>query len=128
MPNKTNPGEEGQMLLEKVRELIKKEGGAEGPRMSKEEEIEKYLLPALDKFRGILKYLYEPFTYDSAGFVTGLKNTVLNKIGNVAKNVTERSFMRQQKFNDSVYAMLMNLHKENRELRERIEKLEKNDK
>lgn len=123
--SKTNPEKEGELLMVKVQELIKKEGGAETPRLSKDEEIEKYLLPALDRFRGTLKFVYEPFTYKSSNPIVQLKNTALNKIGNVARNVTEKSFMRQQKYNDSVYTMLLNLYKENKELKEKIEKLEK---
>ncbi len=115
---------EGEKLLEKVRKLLAEEGFSSSEKIEIENEIETYLLPSLDKFREVQRFIYEPFLYEKAGFLNKLKNLVLGKIGNVSRNVVERSVMRQQKYNDNVYILLMHLYKKNRELEKRLKKLE----
>ncbi len=115
---------EGDELLEKVRELLKHEGISSSNKVEIENEIESYLLPSLDKFREVQRFIYEPFLYDKEGVISKLKNRILNKIGNVSRNVVERSIMRQQKYNDNVYILLMHLYKKNQELEERLKSLE----
>jgi len=115
---------EGEELLRKVRELLKHEGVSSSDKIEIENEIESYLLPSLDKFREVQRFIYEPFLYDKEGVVSKLKNQILNKIGNVSRNVIERSIMRQQKYNDNVYILLMHLYKKNQELEERLKSLE----
>ncbi|HRO65336.1 MAG TPA: hypothetical protein PKU78_03895, partial [Candidatus Dojkabacteria bacterium] len=68
--------------------------------------------------------IYEPFLFEKSGIIGKLKNLTLGKIGNVARNVVEKSVMRQQKFNDNSYTLLMHLYNENRDLKERLDKLE----
>lgn len=115
---------EGEELLKKVKELLKYEGVPSSDKIEIENEIESYLLPSLDKFREVQRFIYEPFLYDKEGVVSKLKNQILNKIGNVSRNVVERSIMRQQKYNDNVYILLMHLYKKNQELEERLKSLE----
>lgn len=134
MSNQTSrPVAEGEKLLEKVRNLLKSEGVSSRDKIEVENEIESYLLPALDKFREVQRFIYEPFLYEKSGFVGKSKNKVLNRMGNVSRNVVEKSVMRQQKYNDNVYILLMHLYNKNRDLEERLAKLEnqkpaKNDK
>jgi len=134
MSNQTSrPVAEGEKLLEKVRNLLKNEGVSSRDKIEVENEIESYLLPALDKFREVQRFIYEPFLYEKSGFVGKSKNKVLNRMGNVSRNVVEKSVMRQQKYNDNVYILLMHLYNKNRDLEERLAKLEnqkpaKNDK
>lgn len=114
----------GEKLLEKVRKLLASEGVSSGDKIEIEDEIESYLLPSLDKFREVQRFIYEPFLYEKAGFVGKLKNLILGKVGNISRNVVERSVMRQQKYNDNVYILLMHLYERNRELEKRLKKLE----
>lgn len=111
-------------MLEKVRKLLASEGVSSGDKIEIEDEIESYLLPSLDKFREVQRFIYEPFLYEKAGFVGKLKNLILGKVGNISRNVVERSVMRQQKYNDNVYILLMHLYERNRELEKRLKKLE----
>lgn len=120
----SQPVIEGDELLKKVRELLKHEGISSSNKVEIENEIESYLLPSLDKFREVQRFIYEPFLYDKEGVISKLKNRILNKIGNVSRNVVERSIMRQQKYNDNVYILLMHLYKKNQELEERLKSLE----
>lgn len=115
---------EGDELLKKVRELLKHEGISSSNKVEIENEIESYLLPSLDKFREVQRFIYEPFLYDKEGVISKLKNQILNKIGNISRNVVERSIMRQQKYNDNVHILLMHLYKKNQELEERLKSLE----
>ena len=114
----------GEELLEKVRKLLKSEGVNSRNKVEVENEVEEYLLPAMDKFRDVQRFLYEPFLNSKSGFVGKFKIVLLSKMGNVARNVVERSFARQQKYNDNVYTMLMHLYTENRELKKRVSDLE----
>jgi hypothetical protein len=114
----------GEELLEKVRNLLKSEGVNSRNKLEVENEVEEYLLPAMDKFRDVQRFVYEPFLHSKAGFKGKIKTLVLSKMGNVARNVVERSFARQQKYNDNVYTMLMHLYTENRELKKRVSDLE----
>lgn len=114
----------GEELLEKVRNLLKSEGVNSRNKVEVENEVEEYLLPAMDKFRDVQRFLYEPFLNSKSGFVGKFKIVLLSKMGNVARNVVERSFARQQKYNDNVYTMLMHLYTENRELKKRVSDLE----
>lgn len=125
MSNQTSrPVAEGEKLLEKVKRLLKSEGVSARDKIEVENEIESYLLPSLDKFREVQRFIYEPFLYEKAGFIGKLKNKILNKIGNVSRNVVEKSVMRQQKYNDNVYILLMHLYNKNRDLEEKLAKLE----
>ena len=124
---KDGPVNKGVNLLERVRQLLKKEGIMTRDKIEIENEVESYLLPALDKFREVQRFIYEPFLYEKSGFIGKLKNKILGKIGNVSRNVVEKGFMRQQKYNDNVYVLLMYLYKQNKELAERLNKLEKKD-
>ena len=112
----------------RVRELLKNEGDGQRAKIQVENEVEDYLIPALDKYREVQRYIFEPFLHSKAGVVGRFKLLVLGKIGNVTRNVVERSFIRQQKFNDNTFTMLINLYNENRELKERILQLEKGSK
>jgi len=114
----------GEQLLDRVRQVLKKEGLSTQDKVELENEVETYLLPALDKFRDAGRFIYEPFLFEKSGIIGKLKNLTLGKIGNVARNVVEKSVMRQQKFNDNSYTLLMHLYNENRELKERVDKLE----
>lgn len=118
----------GEELLEKVRNLLKSEGVNSRNKLEVENEVEEYLLPAMDKFRDVQRFVYEPFLHSKAGFIGKIKTVVLSKMGNVARNVVERSFARQQKYNDNVYTMLMHLYTENRELKKRVSDLESSNK
>lgn len=104
--------------------LLKSEGVSSRNKVEVENEIEEYLLPAMDKFRDVQRFIYEPFLHTKVGFLGRMKTVVLSKIGNVARNVVERSFARQQKYNDNVYTMLMHLYTENRELKKRVTDIE----
>lgn len=116
---------EGEKLLAKVKNLLANEGISSRDKIEIENEIESYLLPSLDKFREVQRFIYEPFLYEKSGFVGKLKNKVLGKIGNVSRNVVEKSVMRQQKYNDNVYILLMHLYNKNRDLEEKLAKLER---
>ena len=114
----------GEQLLNKIKDVLKREGVTGRKKLEIENEVETYLLPALDKFRDSGRFIYEPFIHEKAGFVGKLKNLLLGKIGNISRNVVERSVMRQQKFNDNAYTMMMHLYNQNRELKERLDKLD----
>lgn len=118
----------GEELLEKVRKLLKSEGVNSRNKVEVENEIEEYLLPAMDKFRDVQRFVYEPFLNTKSGLLGKIKTVMLSKMGNVARNVVERSFARQQKYNDNVYTMLMHLYTENRELKKRVSDLESSNK
>lgn len=115
----------GKELLKKVRALLKSEGVTSSEKLQVENEIESYLLPVLDKFREVQHLIYEPFLYEESGVIKKLKNKILEKVGNVTRNVVEKSFMRQQKYNDSVHTLLIHLYTKNRELEDRLQKLER---
>lgn len=118
----------GEELLEKVRKLLKSEGVNSRNKVEVENEIEEYLLPAMDKFRDVQRFVYEPFLNTKSGLLGKIKTVMLSKMGNVARNVVERGFARQQKYNDNVYTMLMHLYTENRELKKRVSDLESSNK
>lgn len=110
-------------LLIKVKELVKQEGHARRNSIEDETEMmDTYVLPAIKSSKDIQKYLYVDFTSGS-GSLRNLKNKLLRKIGNVAINVTERSFMKQQKFNENTSLLLEYLLEENKRLRDEVEKL-----
>lgn len=115
-------------LLDKIRAVIKEEGVANMSRIEDRDElINEFILPALERSKDIQKDLYTDFTSDSSGTLTQLKRKVINKIANITRNVVEKSFMRQQKFNNNTKLLLEYLVEENKALRDKIAELEKDD-
>jgi hypothetical protein len=115
----------GKELLARVRELIKAEGGAGDNDKSPEDEILKYVLPSLQNTKDILSDLNKDVFTKGGGLKGKVKHKVMTKVGNIARNVLERSLMKQQKYNDNLLLLFEYLLKSNLELRERIEQLEK---
>lgn len=117
-----------ETLLQNVRNLLKEEGVVSYKKeINRDELIEKYILPALERIKDVQQPLYTDFI-SGKGFLRELKNKLIGKIANVTRNTVERSFMRQQKFNDNVYYLLKFLAEENRQLRSGLEKHGKNSK
>lgn len=117
--------EKSEQLLKKVKDLVKSEGHARRNSIEDEAEVIKaYVLPAINSSKDVQRHLYTDFTHGGGDGLRKLKNKVLRKIGNVAINVTERPFMKQQKFNDNTALLLQYLFEENERLRKRIEDLE----
>lgn len=114
-------------LLAKIRELIKEEGIANMSRIEDREQlINEFILPALDRSKDIQKDLYSDFTHQSSGMLSKVKRTVITKLANITRNVVEKSFMRQQKFNNNTKLLLEHLVEENKMLRDKIEQIEQN--
>ncbi|MCA9382768.1 hypothetical protein KC909_00215 [Candidatus Dojkabacteria bacterium] len=114
-------------LLVKIRELIKEEGIANMSRIEDREQlINEFILPALDRSKDIQKDLYSDFTHQSSGLLSKVKRTIITKLANITRNVVEKSFMRQQKFNNNTKLLLEHLVEENKMLRDKIEKIEQN--
>ena len=111
-----------QEILDNVDELLADEGMAvdSGDKGSR---LETHILPVLEKSRDIQSYLYSYEPPHAKGSVRNLKNTFLSKMRNIIINVMERVTMRQQKFNELTYQALVELQKENQELREQVSKL-----
>jgi hypothetical protein len=86
-----------------------------------EDKMIEYILVGIQSSKDIQSGLYANVE-KQGGFIRSLKNKVIGKIGNVARNVVELPFMRQQKFNDSVYLLLEYLLKENLALKEKLTK------
>ena len=114
-------------LLVKIRELIKEEGIANMSRIEDREQlINEFILPALDRSKDIQKDLYSDFTHQSSGLLSKVKRTIITKLANITRNVVEKSFMRQQKFNNNTKLLLEHLVEENKMLRDKIEQIEQN--
>jgi hypothetical protein len=111
--------ERQQKLLEEVRKLLAEEGYRSGQEPDAEELITRYVLPALESSKDIQRHLYTDFTGGGGG-IRSLKNKVIKKFANVTRNTVEKSFMRQQKFNDNVLILLRYLLQENEELRRKL--------
>ncbi len=115
----------GRELLARVRELIKAEGGTGGSEKSPEDEILKYVLPSLQNTKDILSDLNKDVFTRGSGIRGKVKHKVMTKVGNIARNVLERSLMKQQKYNDNLLLLFEYLLRSNLELRERVEQIEK---
>lgn len=115
-----------EQLLAKIKEDIEMtEVSAIGTKLSAEELVVKYAIPALNNLKEIQSGLYQDYFVSDKGFSRKLKNKVIRKIANITRNTVELSLMRQQKFNDNVTAVLEYLFTENAELKKRIAELEK---
>lgn len=120
---------DSQTILKKIRKIIRYEEIAqEGEKYDEKELVEQYLIPSLESNKDIQRALYSPKFEKSGGLINKFKSFILRKIGNVATNVVEKSFLRQQKFNNSLKLIVEYLVKENKELRERVKSLEDDEK
>ncbi|MCA9379142.1 hypothetical protein KC640_01825 [Candidatus Dojkabacteria bacterium] len=107
-------------ILAKTRELLKNEG-YDLEDNSTGDKLDKLIIPALAASRNVqgALYSYEP-AYGSS-IVRKLKNFVLGKLRNITVAVVEKAIMRQQKVNELTYQAILELQKENAQLRKQLE-------
>jgi hypothetical protein len=114
-----------ETLLAKIRkDLDESEISSLDSGLDAEAMVAKYAIPALNNLKDVQSGLYADFFLDESGWQRKVKNKVIRKIANVARNTVEIPLMRQQKFNDNVTAVLEYLFSENKKLHERIKELE----
>jgi len=112
-------------LLERLRTLLQAEGIATKQGIGDEADLMKdYVLEAIRNTKDVQKHLHTDFLPQGTGLKRRLKNVILNKIANVSRNTVERSFIKQQKFNDNVALLLEYLFEENQKLRAKVSALE----
>ena len=87
-----------------------------------QELAENFILPALESSKDIQRHLYTDFT-SGGGMLRKVKNKAITKIANITRNTVEKSFMRQQKFNDNILKLASYLLKENKKLKEELKQL-----
>ncbi len=115
-----------EKLLGDIRSELKAEGVKLNSSQDQQELIDKYIIPALESSKDIQRHLYTGFTSDG-NMLRRIKNKVIQKIANVTRNTVEKSFMKQQKFNDNVFQLLGYLLNENKKLKEELAKQNRKD-
>ena len=116
---------DAQTLLKKIRKNLREtEISDTDKQIAPDELVVKYVIPALNNLKDVQSALYRDFFLDEVGLERKVKNVIIRKIANVTRNTVENSFMRQQKFNDNVTAVLEYLFTENAKLKEKIKILE----
>jgi hypothetical protein len=111
-----------QELLLKLREIIKeKEIPEPGADISMKEYILESVLPVLEATKDIQAPLYDSVFTEKKGLVGKVKNLLLGKMANITRNVVENSFIRQQKFNNSILQLFKYLVEENIELEKKLD-------
>jgi hypothetical protein len=113
-----------EKLLSDVRAELNNDGVKLTSKQDQKELMEKFILPALESSKDIQRHLYSEFTTDG-NWLRGLKNKVIRKIANITRNTVEKSFMRQQKFNDNLFKLSSYLLEENKHLRKEMAELKK---
>lgn len=109
-------------VLTSIRNILKTEGVQVHDQLGQGEIVRQYVINTLEKNKDIQQALYQPITFDNQSIVRKLKNSVINKIANIVRNVVEKSFIKQQKYNDNLLIVIQLLLKENEELKSKIEK------
>ncbi len=92
-----------ELLIQNSEEFLNKYTNSEMKKLSRDELLEKFIIPGLENSKNILSSLYQYQPKDKAGLIGKVKNTILNKIRNVVLNVMEKQVMKQQKFNELMY-------------------------
>ncbi|MEI7579795.1 MAG: hypothetical protein WCJ58_07250 [bacterium] len=108
-------------LLQKLREIIKEK---QLPEPGADVDFKAYILtsviPVLQTTKDIQSPIYDD-VISGKGIFGKLKKKILDKIANVTRNVVERSFTRQQKFNNSILQLFEYLVQENIELTKKLD-------
>ena len=112
---------ESQAILENAKKMLKAEGITTDS-SEPDNKLEQHILPVLEKSRDIQSYLYSYEPPHASGIVRKAKNFVLTKFRNIIVNVMERVTMRQQKYNELLYQAIIELQRENAELKDQISK------
>jgi DNA primase large subunit len=111
-------------FLKKLDDYLTDHGLSASEYLDTKAKLDQYGLPALAATKSILNdiYSYRPPTGD--GILRKVKNKIINLIRNVSISTIELSTIKQNKFNELTYQFIDMLVAENKELRERITKLE----
>jgi|GEM_PF-4966707 len=75
------------------------------------------------KTKSVLGGLYFDFRKTETGTLRKLKNKVIGKIANIVRNVVERPFLTQQKYNEQMLYLVQNLLARQAELEEEVASL-----
>jgi len=116
---------QGNNLLKQVDNYLSSQGVSSKDIEDKKTIVAKYLLPALSESKDIQSPLYQELIHEKSGFLAKIKAIIAKKIISLSRNVVEKSFLNQQKFNNNLVEIVSFLVKENQELQKKVEILEK---
>ena len=112
-------------ILERLRKYISERDVLyTSPAEVSDEKLMEYLLTGMDANKDIQTGLYS-MSYKSGGVVRKIKNKIIEKVGNISRNVVEVSITKQQKYNEAVGGILSYLIKQNEVLKKEIEELKR---
>jgi hypothetical protein len=113
-------------ILEKVKTMLKEEGiNLDDSTKSSGEMLEDFILPGLKSSKDTLQAIYAMQVRDRGGLLGKIKSLFQRKLVNNTINVIEKQSMRQQKFNELSFRAIELLIKENKELKQRLDSLQK---
>lgn len=111
-------------ILEKTRQFLHAHGELEDSASSKD-KLRELIIPALQSSKNIQSAFYSWEPPHSKGLARKPKNFILQKLKSIVINILEKSFMRQQKYNELLFQAVSELKTENDDLRKQLAELKK---